>query len=580
MRARVVSLLLVGAVVVVPSPSAVTAVPSGTVTPVVTGVASTATAVLANLTMVNGKAPGYITAAPCSTLQGGPQATSNGNHGLQQAVANLAVVPLDPDGRFCIVNQSAVELLADVEGYLAPAAPGGLSFVASAPTRVLDTRPAPMTRPTAGSITRVATGAPSGTEAVLVNIAMIDAVAGGYITADRCTALQPGEQTRSNGNYGIGVAVSNLSVVPVDSDGSFCVFTRQAVDLVVDVQGTFSQAAGGLGFEHSATARVLDTRVAPSVKPATGSTTTVHSGAPAGTSAVLANITMVDGTAPGYVTADTCAALQPGQQPRSTGNHGIGSATSNLAVVPVADDGSFCVYNQQSVNLAVDIEGFFSSTGAQQFFPLSSRRVLDTRPPTPTEPYTSCSSVVHIGDSTSVGLIWSAVIQDPALRIDAQYRRVGVSDPRMEISGARSIVETLPGQINAYDTAKAIKASGYHGCWVFALGTTDTANIAAGSGPGRAARIEKMMALVDGDPVMWVNVKTLVADGPWANSNMLKWNEALEQAAPNYPNLYIYDWAAVAQNAWFSGDRVHYTVDGFIMRAHLIADALATTFPG
>ena len=62
---------------------------------------------------------------------------------------------------------------------------------------------------------------------------------------------------------------------------------------------------------------------------------------------------------------------------------------------------------------------------------------------------TSCTSVVHIGDSTSVGLISEDFIEDPANRIDAQYRRVGVTDPRMEISGARSIVETVGDQLNA-----------------------------------------------------------------------------------------------------------------------------------
>ena len=39
---------------------------------------------------------------------------------------------------------------------------------------------------------------------------------------------------------------------------------------------------------------------------------------------------------------------------------------------------------------------------------------------------TSCTAVVHIGDSTSVGLM--APLNDPAERIDAQYARVGVTD--------------------------------------------------------------------------------------------------------------------------------------------------------
>ena len=53
----------------------------------------------------------------------------------------------------------------------------------------------------------------------------------------------------------------------------------------------------------------------------------------------------------------------------------------------------------------------------------------------------------------------------------------------------------MPNQINAYDTARNLKAAGFKGCWVFALGTTDTANVAVGSRTTRAARIDRMMSV-------------------------------------------------------------------------------------
>jgi hypothetical protein len=211
------------------------------------------------------------------------------------------------------------------------------------------------------------------------------------------------------------------------------------------------------------------------------------------------------------------------------------------------------------------------------FFLTDPRRVLDTRPVAST---TSCDSVVHIGDSTSVGLTSPSILPDSNDRVDAQYRRVGVSDPRMEISGARSIVERLPGQTNAYEAAQSEIASGFHGCWVFALGTTDTANVAAGSNVSRRTRIDMMMDLVAGDPVLWVNTRTLETTDPWGDQNMQAWNAELIAATERYPNLRIYDWASAAQPEWFSADKVHYTPDGYRQRAHLIADALATAFPG
>jgi hypothetical protein len=164
-------------------------------------------------------------------------------------------------------------------------------------------------------------------------------------------------------------------------------------------------------------------------------------------------------------------------------------------------------------------------------------------------------------------------------RIDAQYARVGVTDPRMEISGARSIVETLPGQVNARDTAAKQRAAGFDGCWVFALGTTDTANVAVGSGVSRRSRIDSMMAVADGDPVLWVAVKTLVKNGAWSNPNMALWNDELHAALDRYPNLKVYDWPSVVQDGWFSSDRVHYTSAGYAQRARLIADALSAAYP-
>lgn len=96
---------------------------------------------------------------------------------------------------------------------------------------------------------------------------------------------------------------------------------------------------------------------------------------------MLANLTMTDGDLPGYITADKCSSLVSGPQTKSSGNHGPGTAIANLTVVPVDPDGSFCIYNQSTVNLVVDIQGAFSSSGSQQYFPISNRypRVLDTR---------------------------------------------------------------------------------------------------------------------------------------------------------------------------------------------------------
>ena len=192
---------------------------------------------------------------------------------------------------------------------------------------------------------------------------------------------------------------------------------------------------------------------------------------------------------------------------------------------------------------------------------------------------TSCQAVVHIGDSTSDGLISPDYLPDPRQRIAAQYARVGVTTFIPEISGARSIVETYEGQPNAYTVAQQQVQQGYRGCWVLALGTNDAADVYVGSPVSLATRIKEMMSLIGHQPVMWVTVKSLLATGPYAESNMLAWDQALIQACASYPDMRVYDWAAAAKDRWFISDGIHYTSAGYAARARLIAQALARAFP-
>jgi peptidoglycan/LPS O-acetylase OafA/YrhL len=191
----------------------------------------------------------------------------------------------------------------------------------------------------------------------------------------------------------------------------------------------------------------------------------------------------------------------------------------------------------------------------------------------------SCHAVVHVGDSTSEGLTSSNYLPNPTDRSEAQYARVGATTSYFSISGARSIVERFEGEPNAYETALARKAEGFEGCWVFALGTNDTADVFVGGNVDQLERIERMMSAVGDEPVLWVNVKSLETSGPYAASNMVEWDEALLEACPRYPNMRIYDWASDVKDVWFIDDGIHFTTPGYRARARLIADALAEAFP-
>ena len=192
---------------------------------------------------------------------------------------------------------------------------------------------------------------------------------------------------------------------------------------------------------------------------------------------------------------------------------------------------------------------------------------------------TSCTTVAHIGDSTSVGLFEPEFMPDPGDALPAQYERVGVLALYTEVSGGRSTVETLGGEENAFDTVVRLRDMGYRGCWVVTLGTNDAANVAIGGVPDLTTRLDRMMFLFGSDPVLWVDAVTRLDDGPYADINMQAWNEVLDAAEARFPTLRVLHWSDVALDEWFVSDGIHYTSGGAAWRSHAIADALVAAFP-
>jgi peptidoglycan/LPS O-acetylase OafA/YrhL len=201
-------------------------------------------------------------------------------------------------------------------------------------------------------------------------------------------------------------------------------------------------------------------------------------------------------------------------------------------------------------------------------------------PPAPAATTTACTSVVHIGDSTSEGMISPDFLPDPAQRLDAQFARVGVTTRDIEVDGGTSVLETVnAGDKNAYQVAQAIMSKGYQGCWVIALGTNDTADVFVGSVLSRAGRVDRMMSVIGSQPVIWLTAKTLRTSGPYSETNMQLWNQALLAGCAKYPNMRVFDWASIVANSWFQSDQIHFTSAGYAQRASSIANSLVHAFP-
>lgn len=186
----------------------------------------------------------------------------------------------------------------------------------------------------------------------------------------------------------------------------------------------------------------------------------------------------------------------------------------------------------------------------------------------------SCHEVAHIGDSLS------AYTVDP---LTQAYAKLGVS-AQIDAYGGRAILQKLPADPKTgKQAALDFVAAGFGGCWVVALGTNDTANVAAGAWYTRGEAIDEMMNAIDPKglaPVMWVNAYTTKTTGYWSNANMQLWNAALTDALSRWPNLKVFDWATVAAtgSAPFA-DGIHHTSAGYAVRNQAIAEALVGFFP-
>jgi hypothetical protein len=249
----------------------------------------------------------------------------------------------------------------------------------------------------------------------------------------------------------------------------------------------------------------------------------------------------------------------------------VGSSSSSTG------PGSTFVPPSSTVAATTSTTSSTTSTTSTTTTTTTSTTSTTTLPPKPTT--TSCEQVVHIGDSTSLSLFEPTGVGGENLTMEQRYRDVGVSTVYPDNDGARAIIEHLDSDPNALEVAQGVRENGYHGCWVLMVGTNDAANIAAGANVNAEERIRRLLDVIGGDPVLWVNAVTQRTEDAYRNASMLAWNDELERVTPDYPNVRLFDWYDIVQPQWFRNDGIHYTVEGGAQRAARTAQALVDNFP-
>ncbi len=354
--------------------------------PITVGAPAGATAALVNIALTEATAAGFVTAESCGPVSNPARQWANGNFSVGTTVSNLAVVPLDAKGRFCLFASAPVQSIVDVQGFFVPSTqPGAAGFVAIPQQRVLDTRDGGQPRVDGGQpVALPSIGAvPANTSAVLLNTAVTGPVGAGYVTADRCVRLSGGTPTSANLNFAKDMTVANLAVVAVAGTDGTCLWPMVATHLVTDVQGAFVPG-DGLGLSLVGPKRLVDTRGCAvhggaeqcGVKVGAGQMVRVTG---ARGSAALVNLALTESSADLFAVADRCDVLETNRPLRANANTSAGRTISNLGVVPVAEDGSFCVWVSAPTHVVVDIQGVFEVGGSLRFVGQDPSRRHDTR---------------------------------------------------------------------------------------------------------------------------------------------------------------------------------------------------------
>jgi hypothetical protein len=226
----------------------------------------------------------------------------------------------------------------------------------------------------------------TGVAAVVMNVAVADPTAAGFITAWPSGEPRP---LVASLNFLPMQVVPNLVTVKVGSNGKVNLFNSAGnVNVVADVMGYYTDVAppGGGRFTAITPSRLLDTRDGTGTG---GGTTPIPAqqsinvkvtgvgGVPAaGVTGVALNVTVDSTTQAGYLSVWPTGEPQPFT---ATHNFVPNLTVGNLVLAKVGVGGNVSIFNSHgTTHVIADVVGYFSATGSA-FVPTAPRRLLDTR---------------------------------------------------------------------------------------------------------------------------------------------------------------------------------------------------------
>ncbi len=185
-----------------------------------------AAGVALNVTAIDANVRGFLTVYPCGT----PPNISTVNYAANDVRPNNTLVAVAAGGLVCVFASSAVDVLVDVTGVFSSS--GEFDYLPATPIRLLDTRPNKVAAD--GQIQFVVPPANLPAGAVSVNVTATGHTVQGFVTAFNCGTAVPNVSTL---NLRVGQGNANGVIVPVGAEMVGCLYTKQATNLIVDLNG-------------------------------------------------------------------------------------------------------------------------------------------------------------------------------------------------------------------------------------------------------------------------------------------------------------------------------------------------------
>jgi hypothetical protein len=210
-------------------------------------------------------------------------------------------------------------------------------------------------------------GVPADASAVVANVTASGPSAAGFLTVfPSPSSGTPTPPTASNVNFTAGQVIANRVIIPVGSNGQIEVYNEAGtVKVDVDLDGYYTGSASELGSAYNAMVptRVTDTRVGLNgtrLSPGASETFSFLSeGLSVTATALVSNVTVVAGTAAGYLTVyPSTDSTPPGV---SDANFTANAIAQNLTLTPLYSAVTD-IYNSSGVpvNIVIDAFGFFA----------------------------------------------------------------------------------------------------------------------------------------------------------------------------------------------------------------------------